>query len=240
VVGFRLNQLRRSVVLRLQEFLIVSLQVRAPHHTLIKRYLPSEVSKQDHKTKEEKVVRKHSRTTKDKAMRFRRLSLTTLVVALCIVAVAAITVISRQNASVKEASELETKSPVANNPGRNFVKVKVAGQEVEVDSQTGQLRELTPEEAQKLAKGLHQMVNKSSDGLEEVKSADGSESVDLAGRFQHVTVAKEDENGNLVQSCVDTPGAAGKFFGIDPKLIRNPNQDPKNPTEVTPGTTDQN
>jgi hypothetical protein len=159
------------------------------------------------------------------------LSLTTLVVAFAIVAIGAITVISRQNAGVKTSGELETKPAVANNADKNFVKVKVAGQEVEVDSQTGQLRELTPEEAQKLAKGLHQMVNKSSDGLEEVHNADGSDSVDLDGRFQHVTVAKEDEDGNLVQSCVDTPKAAGKFFGIDPKQIRNPD----NP-EIAPAT----
>lgn len=174
------------------------------------------------------------------AQRFRRLSLTTLVVATVIVAIGAITVISRQNATVKESSELEATSPVKAKADRNFVKVTVAGQEVEVNSQTGQLKELTPEEAQKLAKGLHRMVNKSSDGLDEVYNADGSETVDLAGRFRHVTVAREDENGNLVQSCVDNPRAAGKFFGIDPQLIRNPNEDPKNPTEVTPATTTQN
>ena len=177
-------------------------------------------------------MRNHSRTTKDKAMRFRRLSLTTLVVALGIVAIGAITVISRQNAGVKSSGELETKSPVASSADRKFVKVQVAGQEVEVDSQTGQVRELTPEEAQKLAKGLHQLVNKSSDGLGEVHGADGSDMVDLAGRFQHVTVAREDENGNLVQSCVDTPKAAGKFFGIDPKQIRNPVEDSKSPNTL--------
>lgn len=181
-------------------------------------------------------MRNHSRRTKDSGKRFRRLSLTTLVVALGIVAVGAITVISRQNASVESSGEPETKSPVATNAGRKFVKVQVAGQEVEVDSQTGQVRELTPEEAQKLAKGLHQMVNKSSDGLEEVHNADGSDTVDLEGRFQHVTVAREDEDGNLVQSCVDTPGAAGKFFRIDPKQIRNPGEDSQTLNKVTPTT----
>ena len=186
-------------------------------------------------------MRKHSRTTRNSPKRFRHLlSLTTLVVALAVVAIGAMTVISRQSAGVKEASEAERSSPVANNAGKKFVKVKVAGQEVEVDGQTGQLKELTPEEAQRLAKGLKQMVNKSSAGLEEVHHEDGSVSVDLEGRFQNVTVAKVDEDGNLVQSCVDNPRAAGKFFGIDPKLIRNGNEDPKNPTQVTPGTTDQN
>lgn len=185
-------------------------------------------------------MRKHSRTTRNSTKRFRRVSLTTLVVALAIVAIAAITVISRQSTRVKESNEPEKSSPVANSGGKNFVKVIVAGQEVEVDGQTGQIRELTPEEAQKLAKGLKQMVNKSSDGLEEVHHADGSDSVNLKGRFQNVTVAREDADGNLVQSCVDNPRAAGKFFGIDPKMIRNGNEDPKNPTQVTPGTTDQN
>ena len=104
----------------------------------------------------------------------------------------------------------------------NFIKVKVAGQDVEVDSQTGRMRELTDEEQRKLAAGLKQMVNKSTDGLSEVQHADGSVTMDLQDRFQNVTVARVNDDGSVSQSCVDNPDAAGAFFGIDPKLIEDP------------------
>ena len=123
---------------------------------------------------------------------------------------------------------------MANKAEKNFVTVQVAGQEVQVDGQTGQIKELTPEEKQKLAAGLKQMVNKSTEGLDEVHHADGSVSVDLKGRFQHVTVAKIDEDGNLTQSCVDNPKAAGAFFGIDPKLIEDGTDSPTQPSQVKP------
>ncbi len=103
----------------------------------------------------------------------------------------------------------------------NFTTVKVAGQDVEVDSQTGQMKELTPEEARKLAAGLKKMVNQSTEGLVQVQHADGSVSMDLEGRFQNVTVARVNEDGSVTQSCVDNPQAAGAFFGIDPKLIED-------------------
>jgi hypothetical protein len=99
------------------------------------------------------------------------------------------------------------------------VTVKVAGQEVKVDSQTGQIKELTQEEAQKLAAGLKQMVNQSSEGLVQVHHANGSVSTELQGRFQNVAVARVNKDGSVEQSCVDNPQAAGAFFGIDPNLI---------------------
>jgi hypothetical protein len=88
--------------------------------------------------------------------------------------------------------------------------------------QTGQIRPLTQEEAQRLAEGLKKLVNQSTDGLQSVQHADGSVSMDLQGRFQSVAVAKRDENGNVVQSCVDNREAAANFFGIDPQLVGVP------------------
>jgi len=88
--------------------------------------------------------------------------------------------------------------------------------------QTGQIRPLTQEEAQRLAEGLKKLVNQSTDGLQSVQHADGSVSMDLQGRFQSVAVAKRDENGNVVQSCVDNREAAAVFFGIDPQLVGVP------------------
>lgn len=97
--------------------------------------------------------------------------------------------------------------------------MKVAGQDVQVDSETGQIKPLTPEQAKKLAEGLKGMLNKSSEGLAEEQHADGSVSMDLQGRFQNVTVARVNKDGTVTQSCVDSPRAAAAFFGIDPKLL---------------------
>jgi hypothetical protein len=81
------------------------------------------------------------------------------------------------------------------------------------------VKELSPDEAQKLAGGLKELVNQSTEGLVEVRHANGTVSVNLEDRFQSVTVARVNKNGSISQSCVDNPKAAGAFFGIDPKLI---------------------
>lgn len=152
-----------------------------------------------------------------RAKRFPRLTLTTVLVAMAILAIAAVAAISRQKALATGPGEGERSLQVTQKS--NFRTVKLAGQDVQVNSQTGQIKRLTPEEARKLAAGLKQMVNQSTDGLVQVRHADGSVSMDLEGRFQNVTVARVNKDGSVSQSCVDNPQAAGAFFGIDPKLI---------------------
>jgi hypothetical protein len=172
-------------------------------------------------------MKKHLKKPTQRTMRTPRLKVTTVLVAVAVLAIAAVTVVSRQRASAKAASgagETERSLQVAKKA--NYVKVRVAGQDVEVDSQTGKIRPLTPEEAQKLAAGLNGMVNQSTEGLEQVQHEDGSVSMDLKGRFQNVTVARVNDDGSISQSCVDNPQAAGAFFGIDPKLIEDPKTKP--------------
>jgi hypothetical protein len=171
--------------------------------------------------KEEKAV---SKQVKRPTKRMPRLKLTTVLVAVALLTIAAVTVVSRQRPGATGAGIAERNVQVASKS--NFVKVRVAGQDVEVDSQTGKIKPLTPEEAQKLAAGLNEMVNQSTEGLEQAQHEDGSVSMDLKGRFQNVAVARVNQDGSISQSCVDNPQAAGAFFGIDPKLIENPNTKP--------------
>ena len=152
-----------------------------------------------------------------------------IVAAIAVVSIAAITVASRQSASGTEVSAPQQVTTTAT--ATKYTTVKVAGQEVQVDSQTGQVKPLSPEDARKLADGLKGMLNKnkSSEGLVEEHHHDGSVSVDLQGRFQNVTVARVNKDGTVTTSCVDNPRAAAAFFGIDPKLLEperptNPNQ----------------
>jgi hypothetical protein len=155
------------------------------------------------------------------AKKFERVHVFGIIAGLTILVAGAVTVLSRQPAKVKEPKKQETASVLPDQPKKNYVTVKVGGQDVKVDTQTGQIQELTPEEAQKLAAGLKPMLNKSSEGLVTVQHPDGSMSMDLQGRFQNVAVARVNKDGTVSQSCVDNPRAAGAFFGIDPKLIEN-------------------
>jgi hypothetical protein len=82
-----------------------------------------------------------------------------------------------------------------------------------------QIRPLTQAEAQQMAEGLKNLVNPSTEGLKEVRHADGSVSIDLEDRFQNVTLARKAEDGTVTQSCVDNPKSAAAFLGIDRDLI---------------------
>lgn len=141
-----------------------------------------------------------------------------------IVVAAAITVISRQNAatrSVAKTAPAQTATAAATTAGRTYVTRRIGGQDIQIDTQTGQVKPLTQQEAQKLAEGLAPMLDRSTDGLVQVRHADGSVSMDLQGRFQDVAVARVNSDGTVEQSCVNNPQAAAKFFGISPKLIED-------------------
>lgn len=166
---------------------------------------------------------KHLKPPRSSARKLPRISFTSLVVAIAVLAVGAITVVSRQKLSTNQTSSLEAKT------ADSVFAPKATAQHVHFQAQNDQIQELSPEEAEKLAGGLRQLVNQSTEGLVEVHHADGSVSVNLDDHFQNVTVARVNRNGSLAQSCVDNPIAAGAFFGIDPKLIENRPQIPVAP-----------
>lgn len=135
-----------------------------------------------------------------------------------ILAVTAITVVSRHSSAVKEAKSW-TPTAARVTSTANHIRRNIGGQDVLIDGQTGEIKPLTSGEAQKLAEGLAPMLDQSTDDVRVVRHPDGSSSMNLEGRFQNVTVARVNKDGSLSQSCVDNPQAAGKFFGIDPRLI---------------------
>lgn len=96
---------------------------------------------------------------------------------------------------------------------------KTVSQTPPAATQTGQIRPLTQEEAQRLAAALKELANQSTDGLKSIHHPDGSVSMDLQGHFQNVALAKRNEDGSITQACVDNPGAGAAFFGIDPELV---------------------
>src|SRR5260370_7437357 len=87
------------------------------------------------------------------AKKFGRLHVFGIIVAMTFLVVGAVTVLSRQPAKVESKKQKAT-SPMPDKPQKNYVTVKVAGQDTKVNSQTDQIQHLTPEEANKLANVL--------------------------------------------------------------------------------------
>lgn len=125
--------------------------------------------------------------------------------------------------AVLKAQVQGRKSDVSNQNGkgdsRHYVTTNAAGQTVVLDRQTGETRPLTPQEAQTLAEGLKQLINNTTDGLVEVRHANGGVSMDLQGHFQNVSVARKEADGSISQSCVNDLESAASFFDIDPALV---------------------
>jgi hypothetical protein len=172
-------------------------------------------------------MKKRKKTKKnDSATTARRLP-ALVALALVVLVIGAISAVSRQLVAEKQTMPPDNSGASKDSNPKKYMTVKAAGQDVQVDSQTGKLKPLTAVQAQELAAGLKKMVNKSADGLTEVQHEDGSISMDLEGRFRHVVVAREREDGTLSMSCVDTPRKAASALGVDPKLLGVEENSPK-------------
>lgn len=149
-------------------------------------------------------MRRHVKKTRS-AKSARRLSIKTVLIVVAILTVGSVAVASRQQWSTTPSAETAQHSV----------------SEVQDDLLTASEPEPVSQEGhEKLAEGLGQMINQSTEGLAEVHHSDGSVSINLEDRFQNVSVAKVTD-GKLSQSCLDNPRSAGVFFSIDPKLIDN-------------------
>lgn len=170
-----------------------------------------------------------NRTSKRRPKPVKRYSWRTLigVLTVMILLVGIVNALSKQSGQTQKAqmgqtqrAQVEERRPeVAKQSNRNFVTTNATGQPVVVNRQTGQTRPLTPQEAQTLAEGIKQLINPTTDGLVEVRYANGGVSMDLQGHFQNVSVAKREEDGTITQSCVNDLQSAAEFFDIDPALL---------------------
>ncbi len=97
-----------------------------------------------------------------------------------------------------------------------YTYVPFAGQTVAIDRQTGKLRPPTPDEARKLAAGLKNFLSRSDQGLTVVTHPNGTQSVDLQGRFQSVTLAKINRDGSASEKCVTSMREAQAFLAPVP------------------------
>ena len=148
--------------------------------------------------------------------KFRNVGLIGIIVAaLIVLAAGTMAAVSMRSTNVEPESG-EAQNSMTNQNNKTHLAM-MDGQVVQVNDQTGQARPLTPEEAQKLADGIKELVNQSDEGLKQVQHPDGSVSVNLEGRFQNVTVAQKNADGTISQSCVNSTETAAQFFGIEPE-----------------------
>ena len=146
-----------------------------------------------------------------------RQSIKRIALAALVLAIAEVSAQSTQTPTTQSAESLaQSDSPSAN---QNLVTSNAAGLVVAIDRDTGQTRSLTAAEAQKLAEGLKNLVSQSTEGLVQVRRANGMVSMDLQGRFQNALLARKEADGSIVQGCVDNLDNAAAFFNIDATLI---------------------
>ncbi len=143
---------------------------------------------------------------------------TWIVILIAFFALGTAAAVSLRTSQAKDSAPRQNNSPASGN-SRSNLSLRVNAQEMSVNAQTGQIRPLTQEEAQRLAEGIKELVNQSTDGLKPVQHADGSVSLDLEGRFQSMAVARRNEDGTVTESCVDNRKSAADFFGVDPQLV---------------------
>ena len=145
-------------------------------------------------------MKKPKKTKKIDSTKARRLP-ALIVLALVVVAIGAISAVSRQLVAGKRNGDAENTGASSAASKKKYMTAKVAGQTVQVDPQTGRVKPLNAQEAEQMAAGLKKMLNKSADGLTEVQNEDGSVSMDLEGRFMNVMLATPLADGSAHLSC---------------------------------------
>jgi len=138
-----------------------------------------------------------------------------------VLGVSALAAVSKQPHLKPTSGNLRSDALRTSRADKNLMKAGIAALSGQVGVQSGNQGSLTPEEATKLANGMKELVNRSTDGLTAVQHADGSVSVDLQDHFQNVAVAKKNPDGTITQACVDNTKAAAAFFQIDQQLFAN-------------------
>lgn len=162
-----------------------------------------------------------ARRTQPKSSRKYSWKMLVGVAAVTLMLVGVVSAVSMQGEpAVLKAQVQGRKSEVSNQSGnRHYVTKNAAGQPVVLDRQTGETRPLTPQEAETLAQGLKELINTTTDGLVQVRHANGGVSMDLQGHFQNVSVARKEADGSVTQACVNDLESAASFFDIDPALV---------------------
>jgi len=157
------------------------------------------------------MKKSQKRTVKERPVARRSRVLRAGVFAFVLLAAGAVTAIARYGSpSAAPRTEKQSAAPAANTAANNYVTVEVGGKRIKVNALAMQQGPLTQAESQQIADSLKD--NQSTDGLVEVKHADGSVEMDLQNRFQDVVIAKKNDDGSVATACVDNAASASAFL----------------------------
>jgi len=80
-----------------------------------------------------------------------------------------------------------------------------------------QVQQPISEETRKLVEAMRAALSRSTEGLTVVTRPDGSETVDLRGRFQTAFLARVNPDGTFEGACVSSAEEAASFLGAGAK-----------------------
>jgi len=170
----------------------------------------------------------------------KRLGLARMLVVAAVFAIASVvTVMALHGVLVTRTTASEKRDRSKPVSYRNLVALDRIGQPIVLDRETGTVRVLDQDEKARLAQGLKQLINNTTDGLVEVRREDGSVSMDLDGHFQDVMLARREADGSVTESCVNDLEAAADFFQIDPQLLGLSRMAVRNAAPATSGTAER-
>lgn len=103
----------------------------------------------------------------------------------------------------------------ANNSAQSSKKKYIATREIIFDEATRSVRKPTAEETEALVDQVSKLTNRTSEDLTVTSQPDGSEKVDLEGRFGGVMLGRANADGTHELRCVMTMEEAAEFLGLE-------------------------
>jgi hypothetical protein len=103
---------------------------------------------------------------------------------------------------------------------REALVAKIAGKKIHKDNATGQVREITVEEAGALIDSIITLTNRSGDGIVPVAHPSGAEMASVDGHFGHVMIAKFNADGTASLRCVTSAAEAADFLAAEPLEVQ--------------------
>ncbi|HET9697461.1 MAG TPA: hypothetical protein VFP40_11385 [Terriglobales bacterium] len=114
-------------------------------------------------------------------------------------------------------------------PGNDEVAVGASGQQVAIDAKSGKLRQPTQEEIQALVAGMK--LNDSAEGLTAKRVGNGSQVMNIDGRFENMLVARTNPDGSVSTSCVSSKKQAEAFLKADTTKAEEAKKAKNDPTK---------
>lgn len=100
-------------------------------------------------------------------------------------------------------------------PPKSRAKKYIATREIILDETSGKPRKPTAEETEAMVDQVSALTNRSTEGLTIEDQSNGTQSMDLEGRFRGVVLGRANADGTTEVRCVFTMDEAAEFLGLE-------------------------